>query len=122
LQVSPFGENGIIGAFLVLAFLALKLQIRIDLAGKSCQFAPGQIERVVTGGAEKRPIVRDNQARGPMTLQEVFQENLGSQVEKVRRLVEQQEIRLVQQQRRQLHARLPTAGEVRDRTFQISPL
>ncbi len=57
-----------------------------------------------------------------MTLQEVFQENLRSQVEKVRRLVEQQEIRLVQQQRRELHARLPTAGELGDGTFEVGPL
>ena len=106
----------------MLAFLALKFQISIDLTGKGCQFAPGQIERVVASGAKERPVVRDNQARRPMTLQEVFQENLGSQVEKVRRLVEQQEIRLVQQQCRKLHARLPAAGELRDRTFQVGPL
>src|SRR5437764_4473159 len=42
---------------------------------------------------------------GPVTLQEVLQQNLGAQVEEIRRLVEQQEIRFVQQQGRQLHAR-----------------
>ena len=122
LQVPPLGENGVVRAFLVLAFLALEFQKRIDLAGKGRQFAPGQIERVVAGGAEKRPIVGDDQARRPMALQEVLQENLGAQVEKVRRLVEQQEIRLVQQQGRQLHARLPAAGELGDGAFQVGAL
>ena len=92
------------------------------LPGKARQLAPGQIERVVTGGAEKRPVVGDDQTRRPMTLQEVFQEDLGAQVEEVRRLVEQQEVRLVQQQCRQLHARLPAPGELRDGPVQVGPL
>ena len=121
LQVPPLGENGFVRAFLVLAFLALEFQKGIDLAGKGRQFAPGEIERVVAGGAEKRPIVGDDQTRRPVTLQEVFQENLGAQVEEVRRLVEQQEIRLVQQQRRQLHARLPASGELGDGAVQVGP-
>ena len=121
-QVPPLGEDGLVRAFLVLAFLALEFQIGIDLAGKGRQFAPGQVERVVAGGAEKRPIVGDDQTRRPMALQEVFQENLGAQVEEVRRLVEQQEVRLVQQQRRQLHARLPAAGELGDGAFEVGPL
>ena len=57
-----------------------------------------------------------------MTLQEVLQQNLRAQVEKVRRLVEQQQVRLVQQQGRQLHARLPAAGELGDRAVQVGPL
>ena len=122
LQVPPLGEDGFVRAFLVLALLSLEFQIGIDLAGKGRQFAAGQIERVVAGGAQKRPIVGDDQARRPMALQEVFQEDLRAQVEKVRRLVEQQEIRLVQQQGRQLHARLPAAGELGDGAFQVGPL
>ena len=47
--------------------------------------------------------------------QEVLQQDLRAQVEEVRRLVEQQQVRLVQQQGRQLDARLPAAGELGDR-------
>ncbi len=43
--------------------------------------------------------------------QKVLEQNLRAQVEKVRRLVEQQQVGLVQQQGSQLHARLPPAGE-----------
>jgi hypothetical protein len=57
-----------------------------------------------------------------MTSKEVFQENLGPQVEEIRRLVEQEEVRLVQQQRRQLHACLPAPGELRDGSVQVGPL
>jgi hypothetical protein len=51
--------------------------------------------------------------------EKVFEQNLRAQVEKVRRFVEQQQVRFVQQQRRELHARLPTAGKFRDRAFEI---
>src|SRR5207247_1074293 len=67
-------------------------------------------------------IVGDDQARGPMALQKVLQEYLRPQVEKVRRLVEQQEIRLVQQQGRQLDAGLPASGELGNGTVQVGPL
>ena len=40
--------------------------------------------------------------------QEVLQQNLGSQIEKVGRLVEHQQVRIVQQERRQLDTGLPT--------------
>src|SRR5580765_3470313 len=49
-----------------------------------------------------------------MVLQEVLQQELGAQVEKVRRLVQHQEIRLMQQEGSQLRARLPAAGELGD--------
>jgi hypothetical protein len=122
LQVSPLGEDGFVRAFLMLAFLALEFQKGIDLAGKGGQLAPGQVERVVTRGGKKRPIVGDDQTRRPMTSKEVFQENLGAQVEEVRRLVEQEEVRLVQQKSSQLEARLPAPGELRDGPVQVGPL
>ncbi len=71
---------------------------------------------------EKRPIVRDDQAGLLVVPQKVLEQNLRAQVEEVRRFVEQQQVRLVQQQRRQLHARLPAAGEFDDRPFEIGPL
>ena len=52
----------------------------------------------------------------------MLEQNLRAQVEEVRRLVEQQQVRLVQQQGRQLDARLPAAGELGDRAFEIGPL
>ena len=54
--------------------------------------------------------------------QEVLQQDLRAQVEEVGRLVEQQQVRLVEQQGGELHARLPAAGEPRDRPAQIVPL
>ena len=106
----------------MLALFALEFEKRVDLAGKHRQLAARQIERVVAGGAEKRPIVRDDQARRPMVLQEMLQQDLRAQIEEVRRLVEQQQVRLVQQQGRQLDARLPAAGELGDRAFEVGPL
>ena len=67
---------------------------------------------------EEGPVVRDDQAGFLVVPQKVFEQNLRAQVEKVRRLVEQQEIGLVQQQGRQLHAGLPAAGELGDRSFE----
>ena len=51
----------------------------------------------------------------------MLQEDLRAQVEKVRRLVEQQQVRLVQQQGGQFDARLPTAGELGNWAFEIIP-
>ncbi len=121
-EVSPLGENIFVRALLVHAFFLLEFQKGIDLAGKRGQFPPREIERMATGGAEKRPVVRHDQTGAAMTLQKVFEQNLRAQVEKVRRFVEQQEIRLVQQQRRQFHARLPAAGELGDGAFEVGAL
>ncbi len=64
-QVPPLGQDRVVRALLVLALLPLELQIGIDLAGKRRQLAARQVERVVAGGAEKRPVVGDDQARRP---------------------------------------------------------
>ncbi len=98
------------------AALALIFQERVDLAGKQRQFAARQIERVAARGRQERPVVRDDQAGLVVSLKKVLQQNLRAQVEKVRRLVQEQQIRLVQQQLGQLHASLPAAGEVGDRS------
>src|SRR5207302_3933566 len=88
LQVAALGENRFVRALLVDALLALEFEIGIDLAGKGRQLTPAEIERVGAGGAEKRPIVGDDQAPGSVAAQEMLQEDLGAQVEEVRRLVE----------------------------------
>ena len=116
-QVPALGQDGGVRALVMLAALALILQKGIDLAGKHRQLAARQIERVVAGRGEEGPIVRDDQAGFSITAEKVFQQDLRAQVEKVRRFVEQQQVRLVQQQGRQLHARLPAARELGDRPF-----
>jgi hypothetical protein len=54
--------------------------------------------------------------------QEVLEQDLRSQVEEVGRLVEQQQVRLVQQESGKFDARLPAARELCERPFEISPL
>ena len=56
-----------------------------------------------------------------MAFKEVLQKDLRAQVEKVRRFVEQQQVRLVEQECRELHAGLPTAGELGDGAFEVRP-
>ena len=66
--------------------------------------------------------MRYDQARSREMSQKVFEQNLSTQVQKVRWFVEHQQIRIVQQQRCQLHASLPTAGEPLHRAVQVMPL
>src|SRR5690606_1222211 len=49
------------------------------------------------------------------------EQNLGAEVEEVRRFVEQQQIRFVEQQRSEFDSRLPAAGELRYGAFEIRP-
>ena len=52
----------------------------------------------------------------------MFQQDLGSQVEEVRWFVEEQQVGFVKEQRGQLHARLPSAGQFRDRAVEVGSL
>ena len=61
-EVPPLGQDRLVGPLVVLAAFALELQVRVDLAGERRQLAARQVERVVAGGAEERPVVRDDQA------------------------------------------------------------
>ena len=121
-ELAALGDDGRVDALVVLAPLALIFQKRVDRAGIQRQLAARQFERLAARGAQEGPIVRDDQAGLAKLAQKVLEQNLRAQVEKVRRLVEQQQVRLVQQQRRQLDARLPAAGELLDRPFEIGPL
>ena len=67
---------------------------------------------------QKLAVVRDDQAAGPKLAEKPFQQHLRAQIEKVGRLVENQQVRIVQQQRGQLGARLPAAGELADRPIE----
>ena len=112
LQVTPLGQHGRIAPFVVLAALLLVFEEVVDLAGKHGQLAARQVERVAASGPQKGPVVRDDQAGLLVVAEKVLQQNLGPQIEKVGGLVEQQQIRLVQQKRGQLDARLPAAREL----------
>src|ERR1035441_676350 len=52
----------------------------------------------------------------------MFEKNLGAQIEEVRRLIEQEKIRLVQEECRQLDAGLPAAGELGDGAVEVGAL
>ena len=107
----PLGQHGGIGPLVAFPLLLLVFEKGVNLARIHREVAAGQVERVRAGRPEKRPIVRDDQARLFIVPQKVLEQNLRAQVKEVRRLVEQEQVGLVQQQRRQLHARLPPAGE-----------
>ncbi len=62
--------------------------------------------------------MRDDEAAGVEVLQEMFEQHLRAQVEEVGRLVEDQHVRIVQQQGGELGPRLPAAGELADRAVE----
>ena len=115
----PLGQHRGVRPLVVLAALLLVFQKGVDLAGKHRQLAARQVERVAARRAQERPVVRDDQAGLGKVPQKMLEQDLRAQVEEVRRLVEQQQVRFVQQQGRQLDARLPAAGELGDRPFEI---
>ena len=64
--------------------------------------------------------MRDDQTGFTEVLEKVLQQNLRSKIQEVRWFVEQKQIRLMQEQRGQLHARLPSARQFPDRAFEVS--
>ncbi len=63
----------------------------------------------------------DDQSRFVEVPQEMFEQNLSPQIQKVRRLVQHQQIRVVKQQGRQFDPSLPAAGQFPDGAFQVCP-
>ena len=63
--------------------------------------------------------MRHDQAGFLIVPKKMFQQNLRPQIEKVRGLVEEQQVWLMEQQSGQLDARLPAAGEFRQRPIQV---
>ncbi len=114
LELLPLGGGGGVLPLVVLATLVQVLQVGVDVAGEQGQLAAGEFQRVGAGLLEKRPIVRHHQDARLEVAQEVLQQHLRAQVEEVGRLVEHQQVRVVQQQGRQLDAGLPTAREFVD--------
>ena len=121
LQVFHLGLGGLVRPFVADSIFLLEFEVRVHFAGVRRELAAGEVERVVAGGPEEGPVVGDDQARGPVVGEEVFEENLRPQVEEVRRFVEQQQVRLVQQQGGELRPRLPAAGERADGAVQVRP-
>ncbi len=63
--------------------------------------------------------MRHDQRRFVETAQKVFEQDLRAQVQEVGRFVQQQQVRFMQQERRQLDARLPPAGQLGNRAVEI---
>ena len=114
-----FGGSGCVFTDCLLSSLVLKFEELGDLAGVHCQFAGGQVEGVLASFGQERSVVRDHQTGLLEILQEVFEQNLSSQIQEVGRFVQQQQVRLVQQQRCQLHTRLPSTRKSFNRAEQV---
>ena len=67
------GLDGGVGAFVPLPPLLLVFEKRVNSARIHRQSAAGQIEGMRAGGGQERPVVRNDQARGPEVPQEVFE-------------------------------------------------
>ena len=66
--------------------------------------------------------MRDDQTGFLVVAEEVLEQNLSTQVEEVCRFVQQQQIRIMQQQCRQFHTSLPSAGEFLHRAVEVVAL
>src|SRR4051794_13422120 len=77
---------------------------------------------MAAGCSQEGPVVRHDQTGFLIVAKKVFEQNLRPQIEKVRRLVKEQQIWLMKQERRELDARLPTAGEFVQWPFEVGAL
>ena len=114
-ELLAFGQRGGVDALVVVTTFGQIIEVLVDIARKHCHFATRNFERVVAGPLEKRPIVRDDEAAAAEVAQEFFEQHLCAKVKKVSRFVEDQQVGVVQQQGRQFHTGLPTAGKRTDR-------
>ena len=87
----------------------------VDLPRKNRQLAAGEVERAIAGGAEESPVVRHDQAALAVVAEKVLEQDLRPQVEKVGRLVQEQQRGLVEEQGGEFDAGLPASGEFLDR-------
>ena len=113
LELPPLGEHGGVGPLDMGRLLPLVVEEGVDLARdtpSACRAARSSVWSQVA--AEEGPVVRDDQAGLAVVAQEVLEQDLGAQVEEVRRLVEQEQVRLVEEQGGELDAGLPAAREL----------
>ena len=96
-ELLALAQRGGVDAEIMLAAFGEILQIGIHIAGKHRELSPRKFERVRAGSFQERPIVRHHQTTGRKVAQKLLEQHLGAQVEEVRRLVEDQQVRIVQQ-------------------------
>ena len=120
--MAALGEDGGIGPLDVFALFLLELEIGVDLPREDGQFPVGEVEGLVASGGKEGPVVGNDQAGFLVAPEEVLEEDLRPQVEEVGRFVEEEERRLVEEQRGELDARLPAAGELRHRALELGGL
>ena len=110
-----------VGDFLVLsllhgdelrATLGPLAQESVVVAGEDVELAVGDVGHVVDDGVHESAIVADHEHGAAVALEKVLQPAHTLQVEVVGRLVEQQQVRLAQQQLGQRDAHLPAAREL----------
>ena len=98
--------------FQLLAPLRLLRQILVVVAGVEEDLLVPDLDRLLHRHIEKVAIVRDQHERVRIVVEILFQPVARFEIEMVGRLVEQQQVRFLQQQLRQRDAHLPAAGEL----------
>ena len=91
--------------------LLLFLEVEAVVAAVELGLARGYFNDALHDLIEEITVVRDRQDRALEVPDVVLQPLHAAQVQMVRRLVEQQDVRLLEQQARQVHARLFAAGQ-----------
>ena len=97
--------------FELLHALRLRRQILFVIAGVKMNALVPDLDNLVDGDVEKIAVVRDQHKRVGIMRQIFFQPVARFEIEMVGGLVEQQQVRLLQQQLGQCDAHLPAAGE-----------
>ena len=83
LQLFPLSEGRRVETLVVLAAFIQVLEVSLHIAREHRQGAARQLERVVAGLLQERPIVRNDQDTRLEVVQEVFQQDLRPHVEEV---------------------------------------
>ncbi|CPH55029.1 Uncharacterised protein [Burkholderia pseudomallei] len=92
---------------------AQHFELRV-VAAVTLHLAILEMQRHVADGVEEFAIVRDDDERARIAMQPVFEPDDRVEIQVVRRLVEQQQIRAAHQRLREIQAHAPAAREARD--------
>ena len=112
LHVGDFLVLGLLHGDELRATLGPLAQEGVVVAGENVELAVGDVGHVVDDGVHEGAVVADHKHGAAIALEEVFQPAHALQVEVVGRLVEQQQVRLAQQQLGQRDAHLPAARKL----------
>jgi hypothetical protein len=107
LELFPFGRGCHVDPLVMFAPLRQVFQIDVDITGKHRQLPAAQLERMGAAALQEGPVVGNDQTATAKILEKVLQQHLGPQIEKVGRFIQNQHIRIMQQQRGQFHPGLP---------------